>query len=154
TILIPQTGLSFFAVQGGGAPPGQFFSILNSGQGQMGWTLRSSTTTSSNWLSAFPQSGVTDAASSIVPQVRVDVDPANLTAGNYYGTVEVTAPGADNSPQYVSVILNVLPPGRTIGPIVQPTGLIFTAVAGAEPPGSQTVIVQNTGNTPVTFRSG
>jgi len=97
---------------------------------------------------------VTDAASSIVPQVRVDVDPADLTAGTYYGRVEVTAPGADNNPQFVSVSLNVLPPGRTIGPIVQPTGLIFTAIAGAEPPGSQTVIVQNTSKTPVTFRSG
>ncbi|HEV2689470.1 MAG TPA: hypothetical protein VGV35_12990, partial [Bryobacteraceae bacterium] len=29
TILIPQTGLTFYAVSGGGAPPPQFFSVLN-----------------------------------------------------------------------------------------------------------------------------
>jgi uncharacterized protein (TIGR03437 family) len=154
TILVPQSGLSFFAVQGGGAPPGQFFNILNIGEGSMSWTVRASTTTGSNWLSAFPGTGATDAASSIVPQVRVDVDPTNLKAGIYYGSIQVTAPGADNNPQFISVILNVLPPSSSIGPIVQPAGLVFVAVAGAQPPGSQTVIVQNTGNSPVTFRSG
>ena len=154
TILIPQTGLTFFAVQGGGPALPQFFSILNTGFGQMGFTTSASTLSGGSWLSVFPSNGVSDAASPIVPQVRVDVNPGGLTTGIYYGSVQVSAPGADNSPQFVSIILNVLPPGSNIGPVVQPTGLIFAAVAGAEPPGSQTVLVQNTTSTPVTFRSG
>jgi len=40
TILIPQTGLTFFAVQGGGPTLPQFFNILNTGVGQMPFTVK------------------------------------------------------------------------------------------------------------------
>ena len=126
TILIPETGLTFFAVQGGGPAPPQFFSILNTGIGQMIFNVSGGTLSGGSWLSAFPLSGESDASSSIVPQVRVDATPGSLTAGIYYGSLQVSSPGANNSPQSVSVILNVLPPGTDIGALVQPTGLIFS----------------------------
>lgn len=154
TILIPQTGLTFFAVQGGGLPPFQFFSILNTGVGQMTFNASVSTLTGGSWLGLFPASGESDASSSIVPEVEVGVNPANLTAGIYYGSVQVTSPGANNSPQSVSVILNVLPPGTDIGPLVEPSGLIFSGVAGGPVPGSQTILVQDTSTNPVIFHSG
>jgi uncharacterized protein (TIGR03437 family) len=154
TILIPQTGLTFFAVQGGGAPPPQFFSVLNTGRGQMQFSTNAVALSGGSWLAAFPPNGLSDANSVLVPQVRIDVNPSGMAAGVYYGTVQVTAPNADNTPQVVSVILNVLVPGSKIGPIVQPTGLIFTGVAGGTSPSSQTVTVQNTDSTPVSFVSG
>jgi uncharacterized protein (TIGR03437 family) len=86
--------------------------------------------------------------------VRLDVNPKGLTAGTYAGSVQVTAPGADNSPQFVSVFLNVLPPGSNIGPIVQPSALVFSAVAGGEAPGSQAVLVQSLSTNPITFTAG
>jgi len=152
TILIPQSGLTFYAVAGGGAPPPQAFSILNTGRGQMLYTTQVSTLSGGNWLSAFPRSGSSTAEDNQVPQVRVDVNPSSLSAGVYYGTVQVLAPTAVNSPQFVSVVLNVLPAGSRIGPIVQPTGLIFTAPAGKSP-SSQAVTIQSTSSTPITFRS-
>jgi uncharacterized protein (TIGR03437 family) len=154
TILIPQTGLTFFAVQGGGPAAPQYFSVLNTGLGQMIFNATSSTLSGGPWLSVFPGNGESDASSSIVPQVRVEVDPGTLTAGIYYGSVQVSSPGADNSPQFVSVILNLLPPGANIGPLVQPAGLIFSGVAGGGLPGSQTLLVQNTSSNPVFFHSG
>jgi uncharacterized protein (TIGR03437 family) len=161
TILIPQNGLTFYAVQGGGALLPQFFNILNTGVGQMQFTTAASTLSGGSslaptWISSvFPGSGTSDASSlEVPPQVRVDVTPGNLTAGVYYGTIQVTAPGADNNPQSVSVILNVLPPGSTLGPLVQPAGLIYTAVAGGESPGSQTISIQSTNSNPVNFTSG
>jgi hypothetical protein len=78
TILIPQNGLTFYAVATGGAPPPQFFSILNTGRGQMPFTTRVSTLSGGNWLRAFPAGGTSDAASTVVPQVRIDVDPAGF----------------------------------------------------------------------------
>jgi len=153
TILIPQTGLSFYVAQGGGAPTSQSFNILNTGVGIMPWTISASTISGGPWLSTFPQSGQTDASVPLIPVVGVDVDPTNLAAGTYYGTVKVSAPGATNNPQFVSVVLTVLPPGSRVGPIVQPTGLIFAGVQGAQSPGAQTVTVQSTGSTPVTFTS-
>lgn len=153
TIVIPQTGLTFFAVVGGGLPPPQYFNILNSGRGQMQFNVTSSTVSGGSWLTVFPRNAIVDASSPDVPQIRVDVDPTGLTTGIYYGTVQVAAPNADNTPQFVSVVLNVLAPGSRIGPIVQPTGLIFAGVANGDSPGSQTVTVQNTDNTPLTFTS-
>ena len=154
SILIPQTGLTFFAVQGGGPAAPQFFHILNTGRGQMRWSTRASTLSGGSWLSAFPTNGLSDADSPLVPSVRLDVDPQGLAAGTYSGTVQVTAPDADNTPQFVSVFLNVLRPGSNIGPVVQPSAMIFSAVAGRESPGSQTILVQSLNSAPVTFRSG
>jgi uncharacterized protein (TIGR03437 family) len=154
TILIPQTGLTFFVVQGGGAPPPQFFNILNAGVGQMSYSTLASTVAGGSWPSSFPNNGSSDANSNLVPQVRVDINPKGLAGGVYYGTVKVNAPSANNNPQAVSVILNVLAPGSKIGPIIQPTGLIFGGVAGGESPGSQTILVQDTSSSAVTFHSG
>jgi uncharacterized protein (TIGR03437 family) len=152
TILIPQSGLTFYAVQGGGALLPQFFSILNTGVGTMQFTTSASTLSGGPWLSVFPSAGTSDNVSP-VPQVRVDVTPGNLAAGVYYGTVQVTAPQADNTPQFVSVVLNVLPRGSKLGPLVQPAGLIYTAVTGGESPSSQTIAVQSTDSNPANFSS-
>ncbi len=155
TILVPQNGLTFFAVKGGGLPPPQTFNILNEGQGQMSWNTSVSTLSGGNWLAAFPGNGVTDASSpSVPPQIRVNVFPGTLTAGIYFGSVKVTSTGANNSPQFVSVVLNLLPPGSHIGPLVQPTGMIFVAAAGRESPGSQSVLVQSLNTSPLTFTTG
>lgn len=154
TILIPQTGLTFFAVQGGATPPPQLFNILNSGTGLMTYTTTPATISGASWLSAFPANGSCDASSPVVPQIRIDTNPKGLKGGVYYGTVQVTSPSANNSPQFVAIILNVLAPGSKIGPIVEPSGLIFTGVAGGESPGSQTVTVQSTDSAPSTFHSG
>jgi uncharacterized protein (TIGR03437 family) len=154
TIQIPQTGLTYFAVQGGGLGLPQFFNILNTGQGQMIFNATASTRSGGQWLSIFPASGVSDASSPVVPEVRVDANPSGLSAGIYYGSVQVSSAGADNSPQFVSIILDVLPPGSNIGPLIEPAGLLFTGIAGAESPGSQTVLVQSTNSAPLTFHSG
>jgi uncharacterized protein (TIGR03437 family) len=153
TILIPQTGLTFFAVQGSGPTLPQFFNILNTGVGQMPFTVKASTLTGGPWLSAIPGNGTSDVNSPIVPAIRLDVNPGTLGPGIYSGTVQVTAPGADNNPQFVSVFLNVLPPGSKVGPLVQPSALIFRATAGAQSPGSQNVTVQSLSTTPVTFQA-
>jgi uncharacterized protein (TIGR03437 family) len=120
----------------------------------MPWSISSSTLSGGSWLSVFPQSGQTDAASPIVPQARVAVNPQGLAAGTYYGQVQVSSTGATNDPQVISVVLTVLPPGSNLGPIIQPAGIIFTAVSGAQPPSSQTVTVQSTGSGTLNFTSG
>jgi uncharacterized protein (TIGR03437 family) len=154
-ILIPQNGLTFFAVQGGGLPPPQTFNVLNTGQGEMIWNTSVSTLSGGNWLAALPPSGQTTAgAPGAPPVVRVNVYPGTLGPGIYYGSVQVMSPGANNSPQLVSIVLNLLPPGSHIGPLVQPTGMIFVAAAGGESPGSQTVLAQSLNTSPLTFTSG
>ena len=57
--------------------------------------------------------------------MSVTVDPQGLTSGQYYGTVEVDAPDAGNSPKSVTVSLRVLDPGTFPPPDATPSGLIL-----------------------------
>jgi len=140
--------------QGGAVPP-QSFGILNTRQGVMNSSVSASVLgVGPNWLAATPTSGSSDAASLKVPLVDVAVKLAGLAAGEYYGQVRVTSSTADNSPQLVSVVLKVLPPGSKPPPVVRPTGLIFTSVAGTSPPSSQDVLVSNLTSDVLAFRSG
>lgn len=154
TILLSQKGLSFTAVAEGFVAPPQSFGVLNAGRGVMRWSVSSQVLSGGpSWVSVSPTSGSSDAASLQVPQVDVSVDPRGLAAGEYYGRIRVTAPGAANSPQDISVVLEVLPAGANPGPVVRPAELIFRAVAGGPSPGSQTLLLYNLTARGVTYRS-
>jgi uncharacterized protein (TIGR03437 family) len=151
-ILLSQSGLSFQVLEGGTALP-QSFAILNSGQGQLLWSATAATFSGgSGWLSLSATSGTVATPFAEVSSVDVSVSAAGLAPGRYYGQVAVSAPGADNSPQIVSVLLAVLPAGSTLNPEVRPASLIFTGSAGANP-GSQDVLIANPTSQSLTFIS-
>ena len=150
-ITLTENALTFTAVAGGGSVPSQSFGIANAGAGMIDWSVSSSVTDTGNWLSVSPNSGNSDAASQTVPLVTVSVNPANLTAGQYSGQIKVSSATANNSPEYVSVILNVLPAGSNPGAVVVPTGLIFTQAVGGPAAGSQSVAVSNLTGSAETF---
>jgi uncharacterized protein (TIGR03437 family) len=108
---------------------------------------------SRGWLLASPEGGSSGPVGQ-APEVEVSVNPLGLPAGVYYGRVLIIARGADNSPQSVSVVLNILPPFSNPGPVVTPTGLVFTGVAGGVSPGSQDVLVYNVSDRPISYTSG
>ncbi len=154
SILVSQSGLLFTAVEGGTAVPSQSFSILNTGQGVMSWTVEAGTLSGGNWLTVSPINGRSDAASTQIPEIVVAVNAGGLRAGRYSGLIRVVAPGANNSPQLVSVDLNVLAPGSNPGVLVRPTGLIFSGEAGVSSPGSQIVRVATAAPGSLEFRAG
>jgi uncharacterized protein (TIGR03437 family) len=65
----------------------------------------------------------------------------------------VEAPGAANTPQVLTVFLQVLPAGSNVPPAVQPSHLVFMATAGGDSPGSQLVQVYNIVGTAKSFQS-
>ncbi len=155
SILLSQSGLTYTAVAGGGVVPSQSFAVLNTGQGVMGWRIRASTLSGgASWLAATPGSGSSDARSLVVPFVEVAVNASGLAPGEYYGQVEVTAEEADNSPQNASIVVNVLPAGSDPGPLLRPTGLVFTGIAEGASPSSQTVVVSNLSSRTKSYVSG
>lgn len=151
-ILLSQVGLTFTAAVGGGAPPSQAIGILNKGQGSMNWTASVSTLSGGSWLSIDQPSGTVVTPLSDVSTVNVSVSLAGLAQGSYYGQIQVMVQGAANSPQSISVVLNVQAAGSHIPPSVSPSGLIFVGAAGSTP-GSQTVVLQNLTGSPITFVS-
>ena len=152
-IQLSQNGLTFTAVAQGGSPLPQTFGILNTGQGSMSWSAASSTLSGGpGWLSIDKTSGSVAAPYTDVSVVTASINTAGLAAGQYYGQIQVKAAGAANSPQSVSVLLNVLPPGSNPGPEIRPSALIFLGTAGNSP-GSQNVQVSNPKTSALTLGS-
>lgn len=147
TILVSQSGLTFTAVAGGGAPTPQKFGILNVGTGVLNWRAAAKT----RFVSVSPASGAVTEPWLEVDEVTVAINPTGLAAGQYYDQIEVTG-DADNSPQLVTILVTVLPEGSNPGPEVTPTGMIFISKQG-ENPGSQSVTFNHLGKGAVTYDS-
>ena len=143
SLLLSQTGLDF-QVAPGSPPTTQTFGIVNSGTGSMNWSIPSSGT---GWLKITPASGVAVGGALTSSLVKVTVDPQGLASGQYYGTIEVDAPDAGNSPKSVTVSLVVLDPGRFPAPDATPSGIILLGQA------AQSVTLTNHSNTPLSYSS-
>jgi uncharacterized protein (TIGR03437 family) len=141
SLLLPQSGLRFQAVAGGTSTSPQTIVVLNGGVGTLDFTASASTLAGGNWLSVSPSSGSSSASGP--SSVTVSVNPGGLQPGNYYGKVVFSASGAANSPQFASVVLNVVSPANSPGVFVGPTGLIFVGSAGGDDPAAQTVTITN-----------
>jgi hypothetical protein len=97
----------FFGSYGQAAKTGsQTFLISNTGNGTLNW----SASTNKSWLSCSPGSGTDSGA------VTVSVAPSGLSPGSYTGKVSVSAANAANSPQTISVTLNVYGSGSNSPP--------------------------------------
>jgi YVTN family beta-propeller protein len=110
--------LAFSGKAGQANPSAQSLEIRNAGAGTMSWSIA----TDAPWLSVTPLRGDVVAGQSQRLEVRVEL--RGLRAGSYTGTIIVTAPGAQDSPQRVSVSLSVEPARLSISPRV--VGNIFT----------------------------
>ncbi len=156
SIRLTATGLSVTAVAGGAQPPPQSFTVANSGAGSLSWTAQATTLSGGNWLQATPASG-TSASGQPGTAVSVSVNTAGLTAGQYYGSVNImspgTPPGAANSPQAVSVVMNLVPSQASPGVTVSTGGVILSGVAGSKTAAQQTVSVFNPSSGAVTYTS-
>ena len=150
---LSQSGLTFTAVEQGGVVPVQTFAVLNVGAGVMNWSASAKTLSGGQqWLSASPGSG-SSSAGDTPPLVTVAVNPSGLAPGRYYGLVQISAPGAANTPHVITVVLRVLPVTTDIAAVVTPNDLVFTAIAGEGSPGSKSVFVYNIAASPKTFSS-
>jgi uncharacterized protein (TIGR03437 family) len=156
-ILLSASGMSFQAVAGAGPPPAQNLSILNRGQGSLTWNATAQALTgNSTWLSISAGTGTVSRPLLDASPVSVNVDAANLAPGLYYGRITVSnsvANSAGNSgAQSVTVVLSVVDAASAPSPQTQPVGLIFTGRSGTTP-GSQDLLVRNSGVAPLAFNS-
>lgn len=101
----PQS-LTFNYAFGGSPPAAQTVSVTNTGSGTLSWTAAPS----AYWITLNPASG------SAPGTVSVSMNPANLAAGTYQGTIQITSAGATGSPASIAVTLVVTgaPPAPSI----------------------------------------
>jgi uncharacterized protein (TIGR03437 family) len=129
------TSLSFAYTLGGTLPGSQSFTISNGGTGTLTWSA--SVDTKATWLSLDSLSGTAPST------VNVTVNPGQLTAGTYTGTVTITGTGASNSPATLSVTLVVSAAAASL--VVSPTSLAFTYASGGAVPAAQSLSIENGG---------
>jgi hypothetical protein len=75
--------------------------VQNAGDGTLSWTASKT----QSWLTITPTAGTTTSETDLI---TATANPSGLSPGVYTDTVTVTAAGATNSPQTVSITLNVL----------------------------------------------
>ncbi|MBD3217750.1 MAG: T9SS type A sorting domain-containing protein, partial [candidate division Zixibacteria bacterium] len=100
---VTPNSLLFEGEEGGVNNVVQNIYIDNTGGGTLDWNV----SYDAAWLSVDPASGTGP------DTLDVEVDITGLTAGTYVDTITVTADGADNSPQYVVVTLEITSPPPT-----------------------------------------
>jgi len=128
--------LSFAYTLGGTLPGSQSFTISNSGSGTLAWTA--SVATGATWLTLDSLSGTAPST------VNASVNPGQLTAGTYTGTITVTGTGASNSPATVTVTLVISAAPASL--VVTPLSLAFAYTSGGAVPAAQTLSISNGGS--------
>ncbi len=137
-LAVSPTALSFGALEGGQSPAGQSLQVSTSNLASTSWTASVQLASGSGWLTVQPISGMTPAV------VQIAVNSSGLPAGTFTGSITITAAGATNSPQTVSVTLTVEPGGNP-KLALDPQFLTFRATQGGADPPPQTVTLTNAG---------
>ncbi len=138
-LLIITPGILDFEVQGLSSPPQpQYVSIRNYGAEVLNWQI--SEPSQCDWLSVFPAMGQVYTGESNDVEITVNLNTAGY--GTHSCQLQVTAPDAENSPQVVTVNLEVL--GPQVG--VNNDYFYFTAYGKSDPcVAGQELVISNTG---------
>ncbi len=132
SLTVSPASLTFTYPQGAPIPAAQTLSVTASGNAAVGFTAAPAILTGGAWgLTVSPTSGSTPGTLSVTA-------PLPLSAGQYTGTVTITAPGATNSPVTVPVNVNVTSPASLT---VAPQSLTFNVAADGGTPAPQSVSV-------------
>jgi hypothetical protein len=131
SLSVSPVSLSFTGTAGSSNPASQPAGVVTTAS----WTAGGN----QSWLTVSPLSGSGNAT------LTVGVNLSGVAAGNYTGTVTVTASGATGSPQTITVSLSVGAP-NTPGVAVSPGSLGFSATAGGGNPAAQSLSISNSGS--------
>ncbi|MGA3017764.1 MAG: hypothetical protein ABSF62_11640 [Bryobacteraceae bacterium] len=110
-ITLSSTSIALSLAATGSTSTTQTFVLTNTGQGTLNWAAAASTTSGGAWLSVSPASG-SIVAGQPGTTVTVTANPTGLTAGDYYGQIQVTSPSAASQIQIVTVRLTVATAGE------------------------------------------
>ena len=102
-IVVNPTRLVYTAIPGGTNPDPKILSITNPACGMLCWDI--SISFDATWLSCSPTS---DCTTDETDEVTVSVEITDLSEGEHNATITITATGASNSPQVVTVTLYLL----------------------------------------------
>ena len=152
-LALDTTGVLFQAIQGGGSTATQVVKVLNLGDpnSTVNWTA--TLVSGSNWLSLVSSSGTATSSTEGNLTLALTPNATQLAPGAYYAMLKVTDPNSQNSPQYITAVLNLQPTTAAPAPDLVPAGQFFTAIAGAAAPPAQQIQVNTSSATAATFNA-
>ena len=141
-LTLSSTTASFNYTIGGTAPGPIVISVSNTGAGTLQWFATSSNPS----LFTVAASGASAAGGSSPLTINAII-PSNPTPGTYPATITVTASGATNSPQTISVSL-VVNSSSGSNPVLtlSTTQASFNYSIGSTPPAPDPITISNTGS--------
>lgn len=140
SLILSEVGITFTEAADAPAISAATLRILNGGAGTIAWSISPSVVSgTANWLNVTPSTGTSTSSGGTA--VSVAANPSGLAPGDYYGRLEVASPGLANSPRFVTAVLRVLTASQTSGPVVSPSGFLFSATTGGANPAAQNLTV-------------
>jgi len=142
---VSQSGVTFRAVVGSPAVLERTLPVISS-SGSITWFAVPATVSGGGWLQVTTPTGISDEGRP-APTLQIVATVGTLAVGDYYGTVTVHSP---ESLVVLTVVLSVLPPAQSPGPIVDTTRLAFVGVTTL-PSVAKIIRVTNPSTAPLTF---
>ena len=126
TVSATPTSLTFTYRAGGATPAAQSISVSGAGA-SLAFTATAAST--GNWLSVTPATGTTGASPT---SISASVNPANLGAGTYQGTITVAGSGGATGSTTINVTLTVTVPLPTITKVTNAASYATANIAPGE----------------------
>jgi uncharacterized protein (TIGR03437 family) len=142
-------GVRFEAREKNGSAETQTVRVLNLGDGAVSW--QAEIVSGSEWLSLGTSRG--QSTEGTASSIQFSPNVAALGPGAYYALVRISDPGAVNSPQYVTAVVNVAGADTAANPQPDPAGLLFVAASGAAASPAQPVRVLISSSAPTPFQA-
>lgn len=148
---LDSTGVLFQAIVGGGSTDTETVNVLNFGDpsSTVNWTA--TLLSGSNWLTLPTSSGTATTTMPGTLSLALASNATQLTPGPYYAIVQVADPNSLNSPQYITVVLDLEPSTALPAPDPAAGGLYFTSVGGSTTAPTQQLQVNTSSTSAVTF---
>lgn len=139
-ITLNDDSLFYNGYQHGPNPAGQAIIITNSGNGALNWTATENT----DWLSLTSTSGTAPGG------FTANVDITTLNIGRHTASISITSPQASNSPQSVTIVVDII---DDVDIKLTPDQLTFSTLVGTNP-ASQQVGISNNSPSGIQFNWG
>ena len=145
------TGIRFQAIQNGGFSNVQTVQILDVGEPGTSLSWTADFVSGSQYFTASATGGAASRTNPGSLTLTPTASALQNPPGGYYALLEITS-AALNSPLYVVLVLDLAPSGTPPLPDPSPAGLTFNATAGAALATGQTISVNTSSTTAVSFQ--
>ena len=142
-LLIDLPAVVFTAASTATGSLSQTLRVINEGEETLDWSISAVSGNLPAWLTISPSTGTAGAGQASTTTLAAN--PEGLGSGVNQVLLGVSAPGANNDPQLVTVTLRVVPADTPASADVSPYGLLFVAEQGGVLAAEQELTVSNVG---------